>query len=899
MQQLLQIQEFNAILSRHATRSSLGSHSVNGCVDSHAVISVGKKTMEELENIDLRRQLAMVGRSFPHSNETRKKDMPEKYLLLLELTHPNPRYPLAVQRHALNILVTQMYLGHTQILADALVCMPPPDIKKLLARLIQPHDPNREELPGYTLLDDFDFNAPNLTHLITFLTHAALLSPHHCYALFQGGMMDLLLCIHIYTPPNSVYGECVREACRRLAPCFDESRCEEFREHPFYALAISGDIQSRQLAFGSSGGEVDIPPYEACVLLSGRKEVWSSIPDTVLHRVAAIQSMLKDTMNLESWELWTALVDLLEFVDWGTFGTQVTSTSFSILCKAEWPRRQDVLSEIYDKYFTVLDPHRRSDVLRCLVKISKKPFERPDDPNELHDDLQRQRKPRKAIVHRMIPLFCTLALSNEQSRKDLIKAGVVQLVQTIAHPDISSPFFAEDEEYDFSETLRFWGLSRRDETAAEKIHTAANPDGDQPGHQVIFDKISRYASMVHDLEISEDFTMCQWQPTIAQLLNPLRPYQLFPNLRRIRILTSLEPRDMDTLRCLIHSNVTDLELKLFEVPPTQLLEAISERMPELGTLVCDYSKMARQYLPPSTEALARMFSGLPRLKFVSIPKAWANEDILNVLSQCQHLYSLRFTFTPGTGLGQFETLPESLPDGSFPELRMLDAFAPFHKAISCFSPSGAIPHLRSLNIVSLQEPAQQLRLLVEVLASRYSHLLFLHLSSFTPTSHCSDELLRTMDSLRTLTALKQLSIHHANLLGLDEGQISALGRQLKQLEVLSLAPSWESEVLAPRIGIHSLAELSQSFPKLKELQLHLDVSAQEFASVRSDQKFRRLERLDVGGWTTVTNAAALAKFLDELLPDGCILPYIHPIPAGWSTVVDMVGTRRQIRLGTL
>ncbi|KAJ8517758.1 hypothetical protein ONZ45_g5084 [Pleurotus djamor] len=395
--------------------------------------------------------------------------------------------------------------------------------------------------------------------------------------------------------------------------------------------------------------------------------------------------------------------------------------------------------------------------------------------------------------------------------------------------------------------------------------------------------------MVHALNIPKNSALWKWKRDIAQLVDSARPHEAFPNLCRIDIfIDSLLPRDIETIQYFLGRNITHLELKVSETPFTKLLQEIEKQVPELRTLVCDYSKKAPRSLPPRTEALVGMFRGLPKLKHVAIPKDWANEDVVVVLSQLPHLETLRFTFTPDSNLGQFETLPETLPGGSFPELRTLDVVAPFRKAISCLSPSDTIPNLHSLDIESYEEPARQLRLLVEVIALRCQYISVLRITTIYAEFESSDDMSRMMDSLQTLTAC---------LLQLDEGQISTLGRQLNQLEALGLRQSLEVYALRPRIGVHSLIQFSQSFPRLRKLQLHIDLSAFAFPEVLPHQRFQYLKRLDLGGWTNVRSSVALATFVDELVPDACALGYIDCIPMGWSEVVDIVQTKRKVRTG--
>ncbi|KAJ8517757.1 hypothetical protein ONZ45_g5085 [Pleurotus djamor] len=391
-------------------------------------------------------------------------------------------------------------------------------------------------------------------------------------------------------------------------------------------------------------------------------------------------------------------------------------------------------------------------------------------------------------------------------------------------------------------------------------------------------RVSWYTSMVHTLRIPKDSALWKWSRAIARLVDSALPQELFPNLRRIHIFTSILPQDIEIiLYFLQEKKITYLELRVYVEPSTKLLEAIGKQLPGLRTLICCYPKRVSESILPSSKAtLAGMFRGLPKLRYVSIPKDWAGENVLIVLSQFPHLETLRFTPTPDSSLSRFETLPESLPHGSFPELRILDVVAPFRKAISCLSPTDTIPNLNSFDIESACEPTKQLRLLVEVFASQYPNLSSLQITSFQTNSESSDDdLRRIMDSLRTLTALRDLSIHHSIVLGLDEGQVNALGRPLTQLEVLRLAPTWDSDAPPPRIGIHSLLQFSQSLPKIRVLQLHLNVSALEFPSVEREQKFRYLEQLEVGGSTAMSNSAAmaLATFVDELVPDGSFLYY--------------------------
>ncbi|KAH9940136.1 uncharacterized protein BXZ73DRAFT_43088, partial [Epithele typhae] len=404
----------------------------------------------------------------------------------------------------------------------------------------------------------------------------------------------------------------------------------------------------------------------------------------------------------------------------------------------------------------------------------------------------------------------------------------------------------------------------------------------------------RYSSRVRTLEVASD---------VGE--DRLRGAQVFDEIAQTRTSAHLFPKlssltwEAGRLRLslmLMHENVKQFAVHLTPSPTYTfgvLFQDIALRMPKLTKLDLRFEFSVREI----EDDLCRLYSALPKLKIVILPKFCITSRITETLSRSEHIEVIQFEFFEHQGSGSAADITEwdpRLAEGAFPSLDDLSVSVHFPALLRFLSAPFFPRHLRKLYVHSInpESPAAVHEVVAAVVSACPRLTEFAldyagdpHPSPFRGGAAAPDEQL-TLDTLRPLLAvptLTTLTVNWDTPLALAPADLDALARAWPRLEHLELSVAPVRAAVDPSgpppLTLAALVPFARHCPRLRELGLFLAARAADVrpptadalllsgAGVAGVRFSPALEWLHVG-CSPIDDAEAVARFLSRVLPPG-------------------------------
>ena len=319
----------------------------------------------------------------------------------------------------------------------------------------------------------------------------------------------------------------------------------------------------------------------------------------------------------------------------------------------------------------------------------------------------------------------------------------------------------------------------------------------------------------------------------------------------------------------MHDKVKEFAFSLESEDPMSLATDVVGRMPSLLSLKC--TCFAAFYDPNYDPILKHLFSHLPKLQEVTLPKQALGGQVLKTLSLLPELRVVQFDNVGGIRCTPTLVIADTIDDGAFPMLDDLCLDSTLEDMRLYLTGGALLPRIRCLSVesVNLESPFAVQEFLTDVTRC-YPSLETIGIDvivSVEEQEACEPLMPEHVHPILSLKQLTRLELRHNLPLQISEVDLAEFGAALPAIEFLVLNP--EPLLFSkPHLTLHSLPSIGQNFPNLFHLEVYLD--AEEVGTpppVGKMQIFPYLRVLNVGVSPLGPDQVPVALFLSYLLSD--------------------------------
>jgi hypothetical protein len=320
----------------------------------------------------------------------------------------------------------------------------------------------------------------------------------------------------------------------------------------------------------------------------------------------------------------------------------------------------------------------------------------------------------------------------------------------------------------------------------------------------------------------------------------------------------------------MHDRVKEFAFSLEIEDPMSLATDVVGRMPSLLSLKCFSTFYDSNYDP----TLKHLFSHLPKLQEITLPKQALGGQVLKTLSLLPELRVVQFDNLGGIRCNPTPVIADTIEEGTFPMLDDLCLDSTLEDMRRYLTGGALLPRMKSLSVesVNLESPLAVQEFLTDVTRCYPSleSIVIDVIVGVEEQEDCEPLMPEHVHSILSLKQLTRLELRHNLPLQISEVDLAEFGAALPAIEFLVLNP--EPLLLSkPRLTIHSLLSIGQGFPNLFHLEIYLDaedVGTQLLSPPLSKiQVFPYLRVLNVGVSPLGPDQVPVALFLSYLLSD--------------------------------
>ena len=319
----------------------------------------------------------------------------------------------------------------------------------------------------------------------------------------------------------------------------------------------------------------------------------------------------------------------------------------------------------------------------------------------------------------------------------------------------------------------------------------------------------------------------------------------------------------------MHDKVKEFAFSLENDYPMTLATDVVGRMPSLLSLKC--TCFSAFYDPNYDSVLKHLFSHLPKLQEITLPKQALSGQILKTLSLIPELRVVQFDNVGGIRCIPTPVIEDTIEEGAFPMLDDLCLNSTLEDMRRYLTGGALLPRIRNISVesVNLESPLAVQEFLTDVTRC-YPSLETIGIDvivSIGAQEGCEPLMPEHIHPILSLKQLTRLELRHNLPLQISEVDLAEFSAALPAIEFLVLNP--EPLLLSkPLLSIHSLPTIGQHFPHLFHLEIYLDAE-----DIRTPPppppvgKIPHLRVLNVGVSPLGPDQVPVALFLSYLLSD--------------------------------
>ncbi|KAI0643505.1 hypothetical protein C8Q79DRAFT_184910 [Trametes meyenii] len=401
-------------------------------------------------------------------------------------------------------------------------------------------------------------------------------------------------------------------------------------------------------------------------------------------------------------------------------------------------------------------------------------------------------------------------------------------------------------------------------------------------------RFMRYAARVRNLLVlpAEDSRL-RGHLVFDEIARTRSTLNILPKLSSLTWESGLDGERLRLSLMFMHENVKGFTVHLIRSESYSLgvfFQEIALRMPKLTLLDLRFTFPVRDI----EQELCGLFEVLPQLRKVVLPKFTLTNKIIECLSKSPKLQVVQFEFLESQGSGDVSDVHNWVPaleEDTFPVLNDLSVSVHLPHMTRFLNAEYTPANLQCLYVHTLYTvPPYQVHDFFEAAAQNCPLLTRLYLDfSGDPSpllfrTSLADEDKITWNTLRPLLKFSKLidfELHWDTPLAITQDDLEQLAMSMPAIEVLMLNSEPIPTPEAPPLTLRALIPFARHCPKIRELALyvdasadHLDAATRELHDTLPSVRFRALRMLSVG-LSRITAPEPVAIFLSLLCPPEC------------------------------
>ncbi len=326
----------------------------------------------------------------------------------------------------------------------------------------------------------------------------------------------------------------------------------------------------------------------------------------------------------------------------------------------------------------------------------------------------------------------------------------------------------------------------------------------------------------------------------------------------------------------MHDKVKEFTFSLETDDPMSLATDIVGRMPSLLSIKCTCVATFYTFYDPNYDPILKhLFSHLPKLQEITLPKQALGRQVLKTLSLLPELRVVRYDNLGGLRCSPTPMIMDTPEEGAFPMLDDLCLDSTLEDMRHYLTRGALLPRIRSLSLESVNsESSLAVQEFLTDVTRCYPSLETIAIDvivSVEEQEACEPLMPAHLHPILSLKQLIRLELRHNLPLQISEVDLAEFGAALPAIEFLVLNP--EPLLLSkPHLTIHSLPSIGQNFPNLFHLEVYMDAENVETQPpppppLAKMRVFPHLRVLNVGVSSLGPDQVPVALFLSYLLSD--------------------------------